>query len=42
MLPVRAGNMNYLCVVYGAVFPGVAEWWFLEGNKSFKEREDGC
>jgi len=38
VMPVRLGNMNYVCVVYGVVFAGVVGWWHIEGKGSFKER----
>jgi choline transport protein len=38
VMPVKLGNMNYVCVVYGVVFAGVVGWWHVEGKRSFKER----
>jgi choline transport protein len=38
VMPVKLGNMNYVCVVYGVVFAGVVGWWHIEGKRSFKER----
>ena len=34
--PVRPGNMNYVCAVYGVVALIVAVDWLVRGRKSFR------
>jgi choline transport protein len=40
VMPVRAGNMNYVCVVYFVVTGVVVGYWWVEGRRKYREREE--
>lgn len=39
VMPVKAGNMNYVCVVYFVVSAIVAAYWYAVGRWEYKGAE---
>jgi len=40
VMPVTAGNMNYVCVVYVVVLVLVLVYWWVRGEKTYRNREE--
>ncbi|TVY40385.1 Choline transport protein [Lachnellula subtilissima] len=40
VMPVNAGNMNYVCVVYVLVLGAVLVYWRVRGKKTYRNREE--
>ena len=40
VMPVNAGNMNYVCVVYAVVLCLVLVYWWGRGEKTYRNREE--
>lgn len=38
--PLEAGNMNYVCAVYGVVLVIVLGYWFVRGKRTYKNRDE--
>jgi len=40
VMPVRAGNMNYVSVVYAVVIAVLLVYWFARGKRTYRKREE--
>jgi choline transport protein len=39
-MPVHAGNMNYVCVVYAVVVAVLVCYWFARGKRTYRNRDE--
>jgi choline transport protein len=40
VMPVMAGNMNYVCAVYGVVVFILGVYWFVKGKRTYRNRDE--
>lgn len=38
--PVEAGNMNYVCAVYGAVIFILSGYWWIRGKRTYRNKDE--